>query len=149
MKISSLAISLFVFMGVALGLSYFYGGMVNTYTTLTPELVNSSSHKNFTYASGFADEVSDIVSSVENKTLQIGGRNWLYNLASTVIDTSSLIVDTAGLLLKIPNAMIGMINQTLKLIKIPIPTWFITMIFAIIVIFVVLKVVGVFLKRDI
>lgn len=94
------------------------------------------------------DDLQDQGEKIEQRVLDLSKKATSLDLTS-IYDMAALFADVGVYLFKIPNALLSIITGLPRLMTgIPIPGWFTTMLIAIVMIVIALKIVAIFLKRE-
>jgi len=148
MKLSSILISTLIVAGIIIGLGNAYVEINNAYTSVQENLTVES-ESTFSRVNSTFSEVSGYMSDMENRTIGIASKFPNFDIFGGLIDTGLLFLDVIGIILEIPNVLTNIVNIGLETIGIPVPSWVVSVSLGVLVIIVVLKVVGILLKREI
>lgn len=138
MNITSLLIGILVFSGIALGLVAYYGDIITVYN---PD--NSTSTEEFQKFNQTFYDYNEKISSIENKTS-------LFNIKDPTSwgDGTLAFLGVVGIIIDTPGMFTSTIQNMLTSTGIPIPAWFLIIIVSGVMLFVMMKVASIFLRKQ-
>lgn len=137
MNISTLMLAMLVMVGIVLGCIAYYSDIIITYSP-----TNSTDTAKFEKLNQTFSNYSSMMTNLENKTIGFSITN-----PSTWGDGVLAFLSAAGIILQTPQMFNNIINSLLEFMDVPFPVWFLSIITIGITLFVIMKIVSIFLRR--